>query len=490
MRVLRHASLAIAACLLASAARGGDYTEVRMEAQRLLEQGIAAYNRGDFPVAVENLKKAANLALNNFRANYYLGLALTGDRRFDAAVEALEVAIDLEPANVQALVAMGDARLKQGDTDEAVAAFARGLKLRSEFPAALDGIARVCEARGEVDRAVEFYRRAIASNKGYAEAYAHLGKLYLREGRLGEAVQLLREAVSIRTDFAYGYNGLAQAYSRLGLQGDALVSVAKAIELEPRTPDHRAALGAIELDVDLLTRAEASFRKALELDPAYPEARIGLSEVARRRGDYSTALQELDTALADERTDSVTHARIQERRDKIAAESERAAKFEAELAAGTASPESIRGLAAILANRREWTRAAELQGGLENSGVERERYAYYLLKSGRKRVAHEIYAELAKAGPRADLEINCGVAMAGLGNDAEAVTAYRRALEIEPANVRARLYLANSLVRLGRTAEAAGIYREYLAGTPDGAAAERVKKILDAIAPAAAEAKP
>jgi cytochrome c-type biogenesis protein CcmH/NrfG len=61
-----------------------------------------------------------------------------------------------------------------------------------------------------------------------------------------------------------------------------------------------------------------------------------------------------------------------------------------------------------------------------------------------------------------------------------------RALAAEPGNLRARLYLANSLVRLGRDAEAATRYREFLAGSPEGAAAERVRKILDRLAPAPA----
>ena len=491
MPTLRFAAQAMLACLLtAGAVRAADYTEVRVESVRLLDQGISAYNRGDFPAAVESLRKSAGLALNSFRAHYYLGLALAADRRLNDAVDALEIALDLEPANVQALVAMGDARLGQGDPDEAAASFARALKLRSEFPAALDGIARVYESRGESDRAVEFFRRAIASNKGYAESYAHLGKLHLREGRLGEAVQLFREAVSIRTDFAFGYNGLAQAYSRLGLQSDALVAVAKAIELEPRSPDHQVALGNINLEAELLNRADAAFRKALELDPGFPDARLGLSETARRRGDYAAAVQELDSALTDDRMDSLTRERLLTRRAVLAREGEQAAKFEADLQSGSASPESLRGLAAILAGRREWARAAELLSGLDNLGIERERYAYYLLKAGRRRQAYDIYSGLAQNTPRADLEINAGVAMSGLGNDPEASAAYRRALALDPANVRAQLYLANSLVRMGRNGEAATIYRQFLAVRPDGAAAERVKKILDAIAPAATEAKP
>src|SRR6185503_6359572 len=122
----------IVAVLCGGRALAAQYTEVRAEAARLLDTGVAAYNRGAFDEAVTSLSKAAGIALNSFRVNYYLGLALTAARRPAEAVDALEVAIDLEPANAQAHIAMGNARLRGGDPDEAAAAFARALKLRSE----------------------------------------------------------------------------------------------------------------------------------------------------------------------------------------------------------------------------------------------------------------------------------------------------------------------------------------------------------------------
>jgi tetratricopeptide (TPR) repeat protein len=342
----------------------------------------------------------------------------------------------------------------------------------------------VYESQGDKDRAVDFYRRAIASNKGYAEAYANLGKLYLREGRLGEAIALLREAVTIRADFAFGYNGLAEAYSRIGLQGDALIAVRKAIELDPKAADHLATLGTVELEMELIDRAEASFRRALELDAGYPEARLGLAEVARRRADYEAAVREIDAALADPRTDALARARLATQRDSVAREGAESSELSALVEAGTAPPEAIQRLAAIYGGRHEWSRAAELQARVPAEGIERERLAYYLLKAGKRREALELYTALAQGSERADFEVNAGVAQAGLGNDRAAIEAYARALAIEPENPRARLYYANSLVRLGRTDEAAERYRKYLAEHPNGAAAERVRKILDRIAPA------
>ena len=187
----KRRAFALAAAILAAAVvsplQAGKSAEVRTESFRLLNEGVAAYNRGEYKEAAEKLGASASMALNSYRAYYYLGLALIGDRRAAEAVDALTVALDLDPSQLLAHVAMGDAQLKRGDSAEASAAYYRALKLRSEYAAALDGIARTYEAQEDDEKALAFYRRAIASNKGYAESYVHLGDLLLRQGRLADA---------------------------------------------------------------------------------------------------------------------------------------------------------------------------------------------------------------------------------------------------------------------------------------------------------------
>src|SRR5204863_447963 len=82
--------------------------------------------------------------------------------------------------------------------------------------------------------------------------------------------------------------------------------------------------------------------------------------------------------------------------------------------------------------------------------IERERLAYYLAKAARHQEAHTLFAELAHEAPRAALEVNDGIALAGLGNDEAAIAAYERALALDPKEDRAQLYRGNAFLRLGR----------------------------------------
>ena len=51
-------------------------------------QGVSAFNRGEYPTAVSKLRECASIALNSFRAHYYLGLALIGERQYLLDYEA------------------------------------------------------------------------------------------------------------------------------------------------------------------------------------------------------------------------------------------------------------------------------------------------------------------------------------------------------------------------------------------------------------------
>jgi tetratricopeptide (TPR) repeat protein len=485
--IQRLTALALLSALVLAAglpaAEAGKAGEVRSRSFELLNDGVAAYRRGDFPDAVEKLSLSASMALNSFRAYFYLGLALIGERRYRDALKALEVALDLDPGHVQSLVAQGDALLKLGDLSEARASFYQALKLRPEFPPSLDGLARIEESKADDEEAIRTYLRAIAADRGYAPSYTHLGDLYLRLDRIEEAVRLLEEAVEVRPDYAPGLNRLALAFGRLGLHNEAVATIQKAIELEPNSALHRAALGELQLNQGFILAAEKSFLLALRLDDGLPEAHHGLAEVARRRGMYDLALGQIDLALIDPRTDAPTAQRLEAYREGVERERVLLAALEQRIATDEATPDDYADLAKVYAGRGMWDEAIELQRRAGNGPSQRERLAYMLFQGGRFRDAHEIYGALAGSTGDAVAAANDGVTLALLGDDEAAVAAYRRALETDPGLARTRVYLANALLRLGQREEAIESYREFLDLGFKGEASERVRRILLQIAP-------
>ena len=484
---MRLGRVAVAVVLVAAMALPvfpGKANEVRTEAFRLLNQGVSAYRKGFYADAADKLERASSMALNNFRVHYYLGLALIGDRRYGEALEALDIALDLDPSHLQSHVAKGDALLKQGDLGESKASYYLALKLRPEYAAALDGLERLEEAGADQSTAIALYQRAIASDAGYAPAYTHLGDLFLGRRQFEEAVQLLEEAVSVRPDFAGGLNRLAQAYGKLGLDTLAIGTIQTARELEPNDPSHAATLGWLYLGQGLTNNAENWFLAGLELDRAHPESRRGLAEVARRRGHYELALNQVDSALADPRLEALERRKLQAYRDTIGEELERLTALETTRNAGDANPDDYAQLGMIYAARTDWSAAIQALEFAAGSELRDERLGYVLFRAGRFREALEVY-ERIDTSDRVDLAINRGVCAARLGHDLKAVAAYRRAIELEPGHRTAQLYLANSHLRLGQREQAVEAYKAFLEHSTRGEAAERVRRILRQIAPGA-----
>ena len=463
-----------------AAGRAGD---VRTEAFTLINEGVTSYKNGDFEIAVEKLRRASSMALNNFRAHFYLGLALIGDRRYRDALEALAISLDLDPDHLQSLVAVGDAYLKLGDISESRASYYSALKYRPEYAAALDGLARVYEAQAENDQAIDYFLRAISSNRGFAPAYTHLGDLYLRVQKFEEAVELLEEAIQVRPDFAAGLNRLSLAYGRLGFINEAIATIQKALEIEPHNAEHPATLGQLALEQGSLSAAESAFRTALELDEAQPHGLYGLAEVARRRGQYELSLERVDAALADPRLDAILAGRFKAYRAEVFEEKEKFERLESLVGTCEAESDHYSELALIYADRRLWERASELEREVDPSPEQRERLAFMLFRANRFREAHEIYVGLLAETASATAAVNDGVTLAMLGDDDAAVEMYRRALDIDPGNRSATLFLANALLRLGQHDEAVASYASFLKNAKRGEWAERVRRILAQIAP-------
>ena len=485
-RTSAGAALICAILLSASAASpllAGRAAQVRVRSFDSLNEGVSAYKRGDYALAVERLSESVSMALNSFRAHYYLGLSLIGNRQYVEAIEILEIALDLDPSHLQSLVAIGNAFLKKGNLSEARAAYTRALQTRPAYPPALDGLGRSYEAQSDEERAIEHFEEAILSNKGYAPAYTHLGDLYMRQGDLEEAVQLLEEAIEIRRDYAPGLNRLALAYGRLGLHNEGVATIQEAIELEPLNPVHLITLGRLQLNQGFVTGAERSFRKALELDPDMPEGRAGLGAVAYRRGEFEEALVDIDAALVHPRLDALMKKRLTGYREVIAAEGEEVATLIAHVKDETATPEEHARLAELAVSRGLWQPAVDLQRGAPDTPAQNERLAYMLFKSGQYREAHSIYSALAAESENPDLQLNTAVSLALLGDDNGATEAYRRVLELAPGNRRALIYLGNSLLRMGRNGEAAQAYADSLSDEVEDEAAERIRRILLQIAP-------
>ncbi len=122
-------------------ARDGDMKLPRPSAQTLLNQSIAAFNKGDYADAEGKLRDAVRRDPSNALIHAWLGRTLAAEKKFDEAVTEANAAIKIEPPVGSALawahVTLGQAAMARSQAAEAVAPLRRAVVEAEEAPAQL-----------------------------------------------------------------------------------------------------------------------------------------------------------------------------------------------------------------------------------------------------------------------------------------------------------------------------------------------------------------
>ena len=291
-----------------------------------VKSGIYHYYRNEFKQAVDFFTKALRDEpplgdADRRNARYYL------TQTYIRSAEKLATASDLE----------GAAR-----------DYVRATEVSPDFPDIRHSLGRTYEQMDRLDEAIEEYRRAIASNEDYDHARTALAFCLLRAGRDEEAAEAFAALLALRT------RKLTEPYEkglqrlREGMSGEAeeffkeaflaapitfeahyrnALELLKGEEFEPALEelDRAIALGAKYGDLHNfrgvalceLGRNDdgiAAFRRAIGLNPDFVVARLNLAFAFIRVGQYKEAEGVLEAVLAQDPTQDVASAKLEELR--------------------------------------------------------------------------------------------------------------------------------------------------------------------------------
>jgi tetratricopeptide (TPR) repeat protein len=145
-----------------------------------------------------------------------LGQAHAHQGDFPAAIESLRKALQLKPAVAEANTTLGIIYLKQGRLQEAREALRAELSAHPDDVTARKTLATVLDLEGEVDQAIDVLRPLVRAKPDLADGRYLLGKVLLARGAAAEAVEELRAAVRLSPEYVNAYYQLGQAYQKLG----------------------------------------------------------------------------------------------------------------------------------------------------------------------------------------------------------------------------------------------------------------------------------
>jgi tetratricopeptide (TPR) repeat protein len=141
------------------------------EAERVLIEGILASRVGDLAKTRETAIRLTQLAPDDPRGHYLLGVRLLNDRKYPESVESLRRATELNPKAGGAQNMLGYAALRQGDTEGAVAAFNAYIRALPEEPNAQDSLGEALLAAGQFTEAEAAFRKALELSPEFWNAW-------------------------------------------------------------------------------------------------------------------------------------------------------------------------------------------------------------------------------------------------------------------------------------------------------------------------------
>jgi len=257
--------------------------------------------------------------------NYGTFLQDRGDT--DAARDCFKKTIRTHPEHVGAYISMGNLCDRLNDRDGTRKYYDKALLLDPNNSTVLCNLGYRLYENGHQQEALEHFRRALQGNPHSAKALAGLGKTLLRQDDAAGAAENIERALELapwdihahiarahldtqqrnhasariewqsvidrQPGMSDGYIGLAQHYASQGLMEEARKTYLAAEENGAASLRLYHSWSQQEEKANNLDEAECLAGKAVEVDASYPGLFILKAKLARRRKDYSGALEQL-----------------------------------------------------------------------------------------------------------------------------------------------------------------------------------------------------
>jgi tetratricopeptide (TPR) repeat protein len=400
--------------------------------------GAALWYSGEKQKAVSELITSIRLDPSASSSYALLGMAQREEGDLAGSEVNLERAIALSPTTAATFIDLGIVFLRRKELHDALAQFEAGLNAISAAPAP------------DWDGAITALRETISKDPGSPEVHNMLGLLLGRKGAdSSEILGEFREALRWRPEYPEAHNNMGLVLAQNGEDEKAIYEFRAATRIRPNFADAHANLGAVLLLSDV-EQAIAELEKAVSLDPASVKAQFNLAEAYGNSPKYGTAKQVEQLRKIISITPDFARAHFA--LGKALLHDARVSDAILELRDATrlepSSGEAHYQLGLALARSgQQQEGAAEVQTGRDLSAAdERNQNAELDISEGRVALQKDELQEAeAKLRHAIKLQPNSpvaqhflGVALEKEGDTEGAVTAYQKAVELNPGDLSSR----------------------------------------------------
>lgn len=324
------------------------------------------------------------------------------------------------------------------------------------------------QERGDFNAAVRFYTEAIKAEPAVFQIYYQRATALLQLGRTDESEKDLKKVLELKADFPRAYRVLGQIYLDKDQNEEAKQQFARAIELDPKMRDVRLLYASALLKTNDYVKAISELRAAIEQGEATALTYALLGVAEERTGKLDEALADFSRALGmqpQQATALEGRARVYEKRgafDQAIADYSAAYKLQP-------SRELALRLAALNIRAGQIQPAIHIYRALlvekpDDLNLRIEMLQLMVKNNQAAEAAGEIDRLLKVQPNNARLLLLAGDLFES--QPEQAAPYYQRALQIDPANNRARVQLGAALVRSLKFQEALPVLSEAITREP------------------------
>jgi tetratricopeptide (TPR) repeat protein len=329
-----------------------------------------------------------------------------------------------------------------------------------------------------------------------------------QRGDLNSAVKFYTAAIASDPSLFQAYYQRATALMGLGREVEAQADLKRVTELEPGFARARRGLGQIFLDRGQIEEAKRELARAIELDPKITGVRIYYASALLRSGEPQRAIEHLRFAIEQGEEVSLAHALAGVAQERLGKTVEASADYSRSLELDPNNATAHEGRGRLFEARGENAKAIEDYSAAYRAQPSRElasKLAELHTRAGQPQAAIQLYrrlllekpddlairAEMAclmaenGQGEEGEIEINRVIAAKPTDSNlltragdfffkdkpAEAAGYYKRALDADTKNSRARVQLGAALVRSMQINQALPVLEDAISREPDNYAA-------------------
>lgn len=194
-------------------------------------------------------------------------------QEFEEASSILEELHSLDPSSREVRFTLGLSYFfNGGDIDKAISEFSSMLEEDPGDEKARYFLASSYEEKKNYDRAIEEFRKIPSASELHSDALIHIGAILKKQGKTGEAVALISEAIKNKDADPELYSFLASIYQEDKKFVEAEDITAKGLKLHPDSPDLHYRLGAIYEGTNRFEESIRQMEEVLKIDPDNADA--------------------------------------------------------------------------------------------------------------------------------------------------------------------------------------------------------------------------